>query len=75
MKDLVEKEEGNLMKLLPSSIYHRRTWYPTVTKTLWILAQLHEFINVSHTRLFVIFFPSDCSPAAGRVQRHSPRSY
>ncbi|GJJ06414.1 hypothetical protein Clacol_000605 [Clathrus columnatus] len=43
-KELFEKEEG-LMKLLPASIYHRRTWYHTINKTLWILSQLYDFVN------------------------------
>jgi len=44
--ELIEKEDKTMRQLfLLPSLQKQATWYPTLRKTLWILSQLHEFIN------------------------------
>ncbi|KAF8513130.1 Sec34-like family-domain-containing protein [Hysterangium stoloniferum] len=44
--ELIEKEDKIIRQLFPlPSLQKQATWYPTLRKTLWILSQLHEFIN------------------------------
>ncbi len=26
----------------------RETWYPTLAKTVWVLSQLHDYVQASH---------------------------
>ena len=45
---LPEREEESQRRLFPlPSIQEQITWYPTLRKTLWVLSQLYDFVNVS----------------------------
>ncbi|KAG9316781.1 Sec34-like family-domain-containing protein [Chiua virens] len=40
------KEKENVSRLFQlSSLDKQETWYPTLQKTVWVLSQLHDFVN------------------------------
>jgi hypothetical protein len=41
-----EKESFSQLFRLPT-MDKQETWFPTLQKTVWVLAQLHDFVNVS----------------------------
>lgn len=44
--EIKEKESVSQLFHL-KSLNNQNTWYPTLRKTVWVLSQLHDFVNVS----------------------------
>jgi len=45
-----------------ATMENRETWYPTLKRTVWVLEQLHEFVNVCQHLVFLCFLkPNPCS--------------
>ena len=43
--EIKEKESYSQLFQLPS-LDKQETWFPTLRKTIWVLSQLHDFVNV-----------------------------
>jgi hypothetical protein len=42
------KEKESISQLFQlKSLNKQDTWYPTLTKTVWVLSQLHDYVKVS----------------------------
>lgn len=51
-----EKESFSQLFRLPT-LDKQETWFPTLQKTVWVLAQLHDFVNVCLLHQIVLALP------------------
>jgi conserved oligomeric Golgi complex subunit 3 len=43
------REKQSVSRLFEGpGLNQRETWYPTLAKTVWVLSQLHDFVQASH---------------------------
>jgi hypothetical protein len=50
------------------------TWFPTLQKTVWVLSQLHDVVNVCILTLYFEHLPSTVTMKAYNIRRYRPRS-
>ncbi|KAF8578039.1 cis-golgi transport vesicle tethering complex subunit [Ramaria rubella] len=80
-QELSEKEDDNQRRLFPlPSAQIQATWYPTLRKTLWVLSQLHDFVDPAIfndiAQEAVGFCRQSLKSASEELsERHPPESY
>lgn len=43
------REKQSMSRLFEGpGLSQRETWYPTLAKTVWVLSQLHDYVQASH---------------------------